>query len=209
MDSSKIAEDLLKIKAVTIQLDPPYTWSSGWQSPIYCDNRLTLSYPKVRTHITQSFVEQVRSRYPEATGIAGVATGAIALGAMVATELNLPMVYVRSKAKGHGMKKMVEGQVDPLGKYVIIEDLVSTGKSSLQAVNAMMETGATVLGTIAIFSYGFPKADEGFAATGTPYHSLTDMKTLLDKAIEIDYLRNEDLATIQNWQKDPGSWGRE
>lgn len=209
MNSSKIAEDLLKIKAVSLRLDPPYTWSSGWQSPIYCDNRLTLSYPEVRKNITQMFVESVRKLYPEATGIAGVATGAIALGAMVATDLNLPMIYVRSKAKGHGMQNLLEGRVDPKGKYVIIEDLISTGKSSLQAVKAVQASGAEVLGTIAIFSYGFPKADEGFAASGTAYHSLTNLATLLEKATEIDYLRPEDRATILNWQKDPGNWRQE
>lgn len=206
MSDSKIAEDLLKIKAVSFRLDPPYTWSSGWRAPIYCDNRLTLSYPEVRRNITQNFVKQVSSRYPDATGIVGVATGAIALGAMVATELDLPMVYVRSKAKGHGKQNLVEGRVDPEGRYVIIEDLISTGKSSIQALKAVQETGATVLGTIAIFSYGFPKADESFAATGTPYHTLTNLKTLLVKAKEIDYLRPEDEETILAWQQSPGTW---
>ncbi|MEM7372366.1 MAG: orotate phosphoribosyltransferase [Bacteroidota bacterium] len=209
MNSSKIAEDLLKIKAVTLQLDPPYTWSSGWRSPIYCDNRLTLSYPEVRKNITANFVEQLRRKYPDADGIVGVATGAIALGAMVATALDLPMIYIRSKPKGHGMKKLIEGHVNPQGKYVIIEDLVSTGKSSIQAVKAVQESGATVLGTIAIFSYGFPQADEKFQATGTAYHSLTNLSTLLEKATEIDYLRPEDRATILSWQQQPETWRQE
>ncbi|MEL6676100.1 MAG: orotate phosphoribosyltransferase [Bacteroidota bacterium] len=206
MESSKIAEYLLKIKAVQLRLDPPFTWSSGWKSPIYCDNRLSLSYPEVRNFVRDSFVHQVRERYPEATAIAGVATGAIALGALVANAMDLPMVYIRSKAKGHGMAKLVEGKLDPEGKYVVIEDLVSTGKSSVKAVKALQDEGATVLGTLAIFSYGFPVAEAAFSETGTPFHSLTNLSELLQKATEINYLQPESQATIMDWQKDPELW---
>lgn len=206
VQSSKIAEYLLKIKAVRLSIEEPFTWSSGWKSPIYCDNRQTLSHPDIRSDITAAFVREIRERYPNLTGVAGVATGAIALGALVADALDLPLIYVRSKAKGHGMQNLVEGQVDPEGKYVVIEDLISTGKSSVQAVRAVQETGATVLGTIAIFSYGFPKATEAFAETGTSFHTLTNLKDLLQKAEEFDYLRDVEKATVFAWQKDPSTW---
>ena len=206
MVSSKIAEYLLKIKAVRLSIDPPFTWSSGWKSPIYCDNRLTLSYPEIRREIRRAFAERIRNEYSEATGIAGVATGAIAQGVMVAEELGLPFIYVRSKAKGHGMQNLLEGKVDPVGKYVVIEDLVSTGKSSVQAVKAIQESGAEVLGTLAIFSYGFPHARATFAETGTSYDSLTNLQELLQKAEEINYLRPQEKDTILSWQNDPEKW---
>lgn len=206
MESSKIAEYLLKIKAVRLSVDEPFTWSSGWKSPIYCDNRLTLSHPEIRNFIKASFVSKVRELFPDANAIAGVATGAIALGALVADEMKLPMVYIRSSAKGHGMQNLVEGQVDPEGKYVVIEDLVSTGGSSVKAVKALQETGATVLGTIAIFSYGFPQAEELYKTTGTAYHSLTNLSKLLEKAKEFNYLKPEEQASVFDWQKDPAKW---
>ena len=206
MISSKIAEYLLKIKAVRLSITPPFTWSSGWKSPIYCDNRLTLSYPEIRGEIRRAFANRIREEYPEATGIAGVATGAIAQGVMVAEELGLPFIYVRAKAKGHGMQNLVEGKVDTKGKYVVIEDLVSTGKSSVQAVEAIQETGAIVLGTLAIFSYGFPHAISTFEKTGTTYDSLTNLRELLQKAEEINYLRPQEKDTILSWQNDPEKW---
>ena len=206
MESSKIAEYLLKIKAVRLSVNEPFTWSSGWKSPIYCDNRLTLSYPEIRRDLTSSFVERIRGTFPQVTGIAGVATGAIALGALVAEAMGLPFVYIRSKAKGHGMQNMVEGKVDPKGQYVIIEDLVSTGMSSVKAVKALQETGATVLHTYAIFSYGFDRATAAFVETGTSYEPLTDLESLLQKAIAIDYLSGDEKATIEAWRKDPQAW---
>lgn len=206
VESSKIAEYLLKIKAVRLSVNEPFTWSSGWKSPIYCDNRLSLSFPDVRNFIKASFVKMVHEKFPEAEAIAGVATGAIALGALVADEMELPMVYIRSKAKGHGMQNLVEGQVTAGGKYVVIEDLISTGGSSVKAVNALKESGAEVLGTIAIFSYGFPQATELFKSTGSPYYSLTNMSELLQKAEDFDYLKPEEQATILEWQKDPEQW---
>lgn len=206
VEYSKIAEYLLKIKAIRINTREPFTWSSGWKSPIYCDNRLTLSYPEIRTAIRDAFIQKIRDNYPEVTAIAGVATGAIASGALVADAMNLPFIYVRPQPKGHGLQNMVEGEVDPKGKYVVIEDLVSTGGSSVKAVKAIQETGAAVLVTYSIFSYGFPQADAAYAETGTGYSPLTNLQELLQKAAEIDYLRPEEMATIFEWQKDPANW---
>lgn len=206
MISNKIAQDLLEIKAVRFSLDPPFTWASGWHSPIYCDNRKTLSYPALRGYIRDAFVAQVRERYPQATGIAGVATGAIAQGALVAEALDLPFIYIRSKAKGHGMQNLIEGAVDAEGQYVVIEDLISTGQSSVAAVKALQETDATVLGTLAIFSYGFPQAKAAYAETGTAFHTLTDMAALMQAAEASDYLQAQQKAVIESWQADPAQW---
>ncbi len=208
MESTKIAEYLLKIKAVRIQAQDPFTWSSGWKSPIYCDNRLALSYPEIRKAVTNAFVNQIRSMYPEASAIAGVATGAIAWGVMVAEAMDFPFVYIRAKAKGHGLQNMIEGRLEQDKQYVVIEDLVSSGKSSVAAVKAMQEQGAKILGTMSIFSYGFPQAESTFATTGTSYTPLTNLQTLLQKATEIDYLAAHEQQTIFDWQKDPENWGR-
>ncbi|MFK7926035.1 MAG: orotate phosphoribosyltransferase [Bacteroidia bacterium] len=208
MENTKIAEYLLKIKAVRIQAQDPFTWSSGWKSPIYCDNRLALSYPEIRKEITKGFVAKIKSMYPGATAIAGVATGAIAWGIMVAEAMDLPFVYIRAKAKGHGLQNMIEGRLEQDKQYVVIEDLVSSGKSSVAAVKAMQEQGATVLGTLSIFSYGFPQADTTFATTATAYTPLTNLQALLQKATEIDYLAAHEQETIFDWQKDPEKWGR-
>jgi len=202
----KIAAYLLEIKAVKLNVREPFTWSSGWKSPIYCDNRLTLSHPAVRNAIRDGFVAVVRARYPDAQGIAGVATGAIALGALVADAMGLPFVYIRSAAKGHGMGNLVEGDLAQAENYVVIEDLISTGGSSAKAVRALQEAGATVLGTIAIFTYGFPHAHAAFEATGTPFSSLTDFAHLLPKAVESGYLRADEVATVGAWQQAPESW---
>ena len=208
MGNSKIAEYLLKIKAVRLSPQEPFTWSSGWRSPIYCDNRLTLSFPDIRRAIRDAFVAEIQARYPDLTGVAGVATGAIAQGMLVAEALDLPFIYIRAQAKGHGMQNRIEGAVDPTGRYVVIEDLVSTGQSSASAVAALQASGATVLGTLAIFSYGFPQAGETFAATGTPFHSLTNLQELLEKALEFDYLEAAERETIFAWQQDPAHWGQ-
>lgn len=206
MESSKIAEYLLKIKAVTFSPEEPYTWASGWKSPIYCDNRQTLSHPEIRTAIQKAFVARIRSEYPGLTAIAGVATGGIALGALVADSLELPMIYIRSKAKGHGLGNMIEGKIDPAGKYVVIEDLVSTGGSSAKAVKALQETGAEVLVTLSIFSYGFPQADATFAETGTPYAPLATLTDLLATANKIGYLNEDQAAAIREWRTNPAQW---
>lgn len=208
MESSKIAEYLLKIKAVEFRPDQPFTWASGWKSPIYCDNRKTLSFPEVRRAITDAFVNKVRQSYPDAKAVAGVATGGIAQAALVADALDMPMIYVRSKAKGHGLENMVEGKVDPSTSYIVIEDLVSTGGSSAKAVSAILDTGASVAGTISIFSYGFPQATETFAATGTTYEPLTTLETMLKKAEEIGYLTAEQMAAVREWRLDPANWGK-
>jgi len=208
VENTKIAEYLLKIKAVRIQAQDPFTWSSGWKSPIYCDNRLALSYPEIRKTVTNAFVDQIRSMYPDASAIAGVATGAIAWGVMVAEAMNLPFVYIRAKAKGHGLQNMIEGRLEQDKSYVVIEDLVSSGKSSVAAVKAMQEQGASILGTLSIFSYGFPQAEATFATTDTHYTPLTNLQTLLQKATEIDYLAAHEQQTIFDWQKDPENWGR-
>lgn len=205
---SKIADYLLKIKAVRINSEEPFTWSSGWKSPIYCDNRLTLSYPEIRKEITEAFVRKIKASYQDVEAIAGVATGAIALGVLVAEALGLPFVYIRSKAKGHGMQNLVEGNVEADKNYVVIEDLVSTGKSSVQAVKALQAVGVKVLGTISIFSYGFPQATKAFETTGTAYDSLINLSELLQKAIEIDYLHASEKETIFSWQQNPEAWGK-
>ncbi|MCB0838099.1 MAG: orotate phosphoribosyltransferase [Bacteroidetes bacterium] len=206
VDNSHIAAALLQIQAVKIQPKAPFTWSSGWKSPIYCDNRLTLSYPDIRTMIRDEFVSLIRREFPEVTGIAGVATGAIANGVLVAEAMGLPFIYIRSAAKGHGMGNLIEGKVDPKGKYVIIEDLISTGGSSVKAVKAVQETGATVLVTLSIFSYGFPQATKAYAETGTKYIPLTNLQELLQKAEENNYLQPQEKETIYAWQQDPANW---
>ncbi|MCI4667484.1 MAG: orotate phosphoribosyltransferase [Bacteroidia bacterium] len=208
VESHKIAEYLLKIKAVKFNLDDPFKWSSGWQSPIYCDNRLTLSYPEVRTYIRDAFVEKVRKKYPETEGIAGVATGAIAQGALVAQELGFPMLYVRSKAKGHGMQNLIEGDREVATKYVVIEDLISTGRSSVHAVQALQDEGLEILGTLSIFSYGFPHSNQAFISTGTSFSPLTTLQEVMEVAKKIGYLKESDFEAIRAWQQDPESWNR-
>ena len=208
MERSKIAAYLLKIKAVRLQIEDPFTWSSGWRSPIYCDNRLTLSYPTIRNEICKAFVSEISTRYPDVQGIAGVATGAIAHGVLVAHAMDLPFVYIRSSAKSHGMKNLVEGALNEGDRYVVIEDLVSTGGSSTKAVAALQERGAHVLGTLSIFTYGFPQAETAFAQIQTPFHSLTDLETLMEEAIKLDYLQESEKNLLRQWQKSPETWGK-
>ena len=203
---SKIAAYLLKIKAVQLSIAPPFTWSSGRLSPIYCDNRLTLSFPEVRRAICEAFCEEIRNRFPEVDGIAGVATGGIAHAALVADALNLPMVYIRGKAKGHGLKNLVEGRVDTGKPYVVIEDLISTGKSSLAAVKALEETGAQVMHTLSIFNYGLPSATVSFQEAGQSFSSLTNLSVLLTVAKEQGLLSDSERVLIENWQKNPEKW---
>ncbi len=206
VEKFKLAEYLLKIKAVQFRPEEPFVWSSGWSSPIYCDNRLTLSYPEIRRFIRDAFVSAIRRLYPTADAIAGVATGAIAQGALIAEAMDLPMVYVRPKPKGHGLLNLIEGSLDEGYKYVVIEDLVSTGKSSVNAVKALQDKGKEVLGTLSIFSYGFPQATETFNMTGTRYHSLTDLESLLEVAKRENYIDNQGIEAILHWQKDPENW---
>ena len=184
----------------------PFTWASGWKSPIYCDNRKTLSFPVVRTYIQNEFVKIIRNKYPDVEVIAGVATGAIAIGALVADQLGLPFVYVRSKAKGHGMGNQVEGVFHKGQKVVVVEDLISTGNSSLNAVSALREVNTNVLGMVAIFSYQFPLAEKNFEQSECTLTTLSDYSTLIDLAIDNGVVSKEQVETLKNWRKDPANW---
>ena len=200
------AKNLLQINAIIFNPTNPFLWSSGWKSPIYCDNRRTLSYPRIRKFLKESFADSIKKQYPQAETIAGVATGAIAIGALTAEELNLPFVYVRSKSKGHGLENMIEGDLKQGQKVVVIEDLISTGKSSLNAVNALREAGAEVLGMNAIFSYGFQTATDNFKKADCPVQTLTDYETMIDIAVKEGYLKKEDISSLTEWRKDPANW---
>ncbi|MBR6878442.1 MAG: orotate phosphoribosyltransferase [Bacteroidales bacterium] len=201
-----LATHLLQIKAVKLSPQNPFTWASGLHSPIYCDNRVTLSYPMVRTFIRQQFVEQLMQHYGKPDVIAGVATGGIAQGALVAQELGLPFAYVRSEKKSHGMQNQIEGVIESGQSVIVIEDLVSTGKSSLLAVDALREAGANVKGMLAIFTYQLPSADENFKAKNCPLFTLTNYETLIHKAIEENYITEADQQSLMEWRKDPQAW---
>lgn len=205
--SLKVAEFLLQIKAVKLSPKKPFTWASGWKSPIYCDNRKTLSYPAVRTFIRQQFVHVINSEFGRPDMIAGVATGGIAHGALVAHDLGLPFIYVRSSAKEHGMKNLVEGDLTVGRSVVVVEDLVSTGKSSLNAVDALREAGCEVKGMVSIFTYGFDEATKAFAKAKVPLHSLTNYSVLVDQALQDEYITEKDLLPLNEWRKDPANWG--
>lgn len=201
-----LAEKLLKISAVKLQPSNPFTWASGWNSPIYTDNRKTLSYPEVRSFIKLELSRLVLENFSEADAVAGVATGAIAQGALVADELDLPYVYVRSTPKDHGLENLIEGNLKPGQKVVVVEDLVSTGKSSLKAVEAIRAAGCEVIGMVALFSYGFPVAEENFRMAGVKLITLSDYNTMLDVALETNYITENYIATLQEWRKDPANW---
>ncbi len=202
----KIASDLLSIGAIKLNKETPFTWASGWKSPIYCDNRLSLSFPEIRTFIRQSLAEVVRSKYPEAEAIAGVATAGIPQGALIADELGLPFIYVRSKPKGHGMTNLIEGKVTEGQKVVVVEDLVSTGGSSLKAAADLKAANIEVLGMLAIFTYGFPVAAENFKNANIELHCLSNYSVMLEKALEMDYIHPGDVSSLEEWRKDPASW---
>jgi orotate phosphoribosyltransferase len=203
-----IAEFLLQIKAVKLSPNKPFTWASGWKSPIYCDNRKTLSYPAVRTYIRQQFVHVINHEFGRPDMIAGVATGGIAHGALVAHDLGLPFIYVRSSAKEHGMKNMVEGDLTVGRSVVVVEDLVSTGKSSLNAVQALREAGCEVKGMVSIFNYGFDEARKAFEESRVKLVSLTDYPILLDQALHSSYITEKDVASLNEWRKDPANWNQ-
>jgi orotate phosphoribosyltransferase len=207
--AKKTAECLLQIKAIKLQPSNPFTWASGWKSPIYCDNRKTLSFPEVRSYIRDSFAELVSELYPQADLIAGVATGAIAHGALVADKLGLPFIYVRSAAKEHGLGNQIEGYFEPGQKVVVIEDLISTGGSSLSAVSALRKAGCEVLGMVAIFTYEFRKAEDGFAAENCTLHTLSNYSVLIDSAVSTGYIGPADVETLKKWRVDPSIWGTE
>jgi len=205
----KIAEVLLKVKAVKLQPNQPFTWASGWKSPIYCDNRVTLSYPKERTHIRQAFVEAILNRFGKPDVIAGVATGGIPQGALVAQELGLPFIYIRSAAKGHGLGNMVEGHYEKGQRVVLIEDLISTGGSSLKAVDALREAELDVKGLVAIFSYGFKEAADNFKRSECSFITLTDYAILIEQALNSNFIAKADLTLLQSWRENPSVWKQE
>ncbi len=202
----EVAEYLLEIKAVILNPQEPFTWTSGIKSPIYCDNRKTLSYPKVRTYIKTAFSDIINEEFKGADVIAGVATAGIPHGALVADVLNLPFVYVRDKAKGHGLENQIEGKLEKGQKIVVIEDLISTGGSSLKAVDALTQAGGTVLGLGAIFTYGFDKADKAFQEKKCNHFTLSDFPTLLSVALNQDYIKSENEQSLNNWYKNPEGW---
>ena len=202
----QMATFLLQVKAIKLNNENPFTWASGRKSPIYCDNRVTLSYPEIRTFIRQSFVDVISNTWNGIDVIAGVATGGIAQGALVAQELGLPFVYVRSEAKSHGLTNQIEGEIHAGQTVVVIEDLVSTGKSSLIAVNALREEGCIVKGMAAIFTYGLDVAVKNFADANVDLRTLTNYDTLLEVACKEDYIRPSDQESLSNWRKNPEAW---
>lgn len=202
----KIAEFLLQIKAIKLQPDKPFTWASGWKSPIYCDNRKTLSFPAIRTFIRQELVESIEKEYGRPDVIAGVATGAIAQGALVAQEMGLPFVYVRSEAKSHGMTNLIEGVVEKGQSVVVIEDLVSTGGSSIKAVQALRNEGCEVKGMAAIFSYGFKTAVDNFKKNNCELITLTNYDILVEQALKSGYIDDKHLNSLKAWRDNPETW---
>ena len=209
MDTSiKLAGYLLQIKAIIINPANPFTWASGWKSPIYCDNRKTLSYPEIRNFIRDKLAALIRDGFGLPDIIAGVATGAIAQGALVSDRLNLPFVYVRSSAKDHGTGNLIEGDVTAGKSVVVVEDLISTGGSSLRAVNALREAGLNVPGMVAIFSYGFDVAMENFRKEGVTLYTITDYHTLIEHGIKTGYVQPQFLGTLKKWREDPDHWGK-
>ncbi|RMG79208.1 MAG: orotate phosphoribosyltransferase [Bacteroidetes bacterium] len=203
-----IAEQLLQIKAIVLNVEQPFTWASGWKSPIYCDNRKTLSYPVVRTTIKNAFARLIRNNYSQADSIVGVATGGIAHGALAADKLNLPFAYVRSQSKKHGLGNLIEGEIKPGSRVVVLEDLVSTGKSSLQAVDALRENGAQVVGMVAVFSYDFDVARQNFEEKDCPLYTLSDYHHLIKMALTKKYISQNRMQTLQQWRENPAEWGK-
>ena len=208
MAANSIVANLLKINAIKLRPEQPFTWASGWRSPIYCDNRQTLSFPEVRNGIANAFVQLIRERYPQAEVVAGVATGAIAHGMLVADRLGLPFIYVRSAAKSHGMANQVEGAYSPGQRVVVVEDLVSTGMSSLAAVDALRAAGCDVQGLVAIFTYQFPQAVKAFTEAGVAIDTLANYTELIDQAVPLGYVKAEQLELLRQWRTSPATWGR-
>ena len=203
---NQFAKMLMDIEAIKLQPNDPFTWASGWKSPIYTDNRKTLSYPRVRSFVKLELCHTIQEMFPEAEAVAGVATGAIAQGALVAEELGLPYAYVRPKPKDHGMGNQVEGQLPKGAKVVVVEDLISTGGSSLKAVEALRQYGVEVIGMVASFTYGFPVAEEAFAAAGVKLITLSNYNAVVEEAALTGYIKEEDKAVLAEWRKDPSVW---
>lgn len=210
MDTLKktFAAKLLGVKAIKLQPNDPFTWASGWKSPFYCDNRKALSYPDLRTFVKLELTHTILSHFPEAEAVAGVATGAIAQGALVAEELHLPYVYVRSKAKDHGMQNLIEGELPAGAKVVVVEDLISTGGSSLKAVDALRQAGFEVVGMVASYTYGFPVATEAFANAQVRLETLTDYEHVVAEALQTGYIAQADVELLHQWRQNPSEWGK-
>lgn len=208
MDTIKkdFASKLLEIKAIKLQPQNPFTWASGWKSPFYCDNRKTLSFTDVRSYVKLELAHAILAHFPQATAVAGVATGAIAQGAMVADELNMPFCYVRSKAKDHGMGNLIEGELPVGAKVVVVEDLISTGGSSLKVVEALRQAGFEVVGMVASYTYGFAVAEEAFAQAGVKLITLTDYEHVVERALETGYIQDSDVELLHRWRKDPAHY---
>jgi orotate phosphoribosyltransferase len=204
--ASEVAAKLLEIEAIRLQPSNPFTWASGWKSPIYCDNRLALSYPEIRKFIKSKLIEAVIKFFPSVEAIAGVATAGIPQGALISDTMDLPFLYVRSKPKGHGMENMIEGKVTPGQKVVVVEDLVSTGGSSLKAVADLKASGFEVLGMVAIFSYGFEIANQNFDEAAVKLVCLSDYSSMLPQALADDYIDDNTLNSLVEWRKNPGEW---
>lgn len=202
----KVAEFLLQIKAIKLQPTKPFTWSSGWKSPIYCDNRVTLSFPIIRNYIRQTFAEIIKDQFQDSGMIAGVATGGIAHGVLTAQDLGLPFLYVRSESKKHGMGNQIEGQIVSTKNIVVVEDLVSTGKSSLQAVDALRAAECEVKNMVAIFNYGFAETDVLFKTQKVNLITLSDYDHLIKKALEMEYIKEDQLDTLREWRQNPSLW---
>jgi orotate phosphoribosyltransferase len=202
----EFASKLMKVKAIKLQPENPFTWASGWKSPFYCDNRKTLSYPDLRNYVKLELVHAVLENFPEAEAVAGVATGAIAQGALVADELNLPFVYVRSKPKDHGLENLIEGELKPGIKVVVVEDLISTGGSSLKAVEAIRKNCCEVVGMVASYTYGFDVAKKAFEEAGVKLITLTDYDHVVEQAKETGYIKPEHVEVLNEWRKDPANW---
>jgi orotate phosphoribosyltransferase len=206
--AKKTAELLLQIKAIKLSPENPFIWASGWKSPIYCDNRVTLSHVQIRTYIREHISKIIEDKYGKPDVIAGVATGAIAIGVLVAQELGVPFIYVRPEPKKHGRQNQIEGQIDKNQTVVVVEDLISTGKSSLNAVKALQEQDIRVKGMVAIFSYGFEFAVQNFKDADVELTTLSDYNHLLQQAIETSYIAESELETLQSWRKNPSEWGQ-
>jgi orotate phosphoribosyltransferase len=204
--AQQVANHLLQIKAIKLEPQNHFTWASGWFSPIYCDNRKTLSYPDVRTYIRDAFVHTTKENFSEPDVIAGVATGGIAHGALVAEKMQKPFVYIRTASKGHGLENRIEGVVKPGQNVLVIEDLISTGKSSLSAVAALRSAGCNVIGMIAIFTYSFETASQNFNNAGVQLFTLSNYETLLNEAIKAGYIQEKDEEALKVWRKDPANW---
>lgn len=204
--AKKTAEVLLQVKAIKLSPKEPFTWASGWKSPIYCDNRIILSFPTIRNYVRETMAKHIEEQYGKPDAIAGVATGAIGIGMLVAEYLGLPFIYVRPDAKGHGRKNQIEGFIESGQNVVVVEDLISTGKSSLNAVKALRDAGINVKGMVAIFTYGFSVAAENFKNENVFLRTLGNYETLLEKALETNYITEKELKTLSDWNANPSDW---